>query len=154
MVLKTPFIVTWRPWRSHRFTETDNLSHPEQALDPPPYLVPHSQEAIRILYRDADLLVVDKPTLLLSVPGRHPLNRDCLIERLDAHYPGVVAVHRLDLATSGVMIIPRHRESLSRLAKAFQDRIVEKTYIARVMGSIHSSVDVSDEIPTSASCAQ
>ena len=144
MASKTPFIVTWRPWRSHRLTETDNLSHPEQALDPPPYLVPHSQEAIRILYRDADLLVVDKPTLLLSVPGRHPLNRDCLIERLDAHYPGVVAVHRLDLDTSGVMIIPRNRESLSQLAKAFQGRMIEKTYIARVIGSIRDDTGTID----------
>ena len=49
---------------------------------PPPYLVPHSQEEIRILYEDADLLLVRKPDLLLSIPGRHPLNKDCLISRL------------------------------------------------------------------------
>jgi len=108
-------------------------------LEPPPYLVPHSRELIRILYRDADLLIVDKPTLLLSVPGRHPLNRDCLIERIDAHYPGVVAVHRLDLDTSGVMIVPRHRESLSRLARQFQSRSIEKTYIARVAGVVEKN---------------
>lgn len=108
-------------------------------MEPPPYLVPHSRELIRILYRDADLLIVDKPTLLLSVPGRHPLNRDCLIERIDAHYPGVVAVHRLDLDTSGVMIVPRHRESLSRLARQFQSRSIEKTYIARVAGVVEKN---------------
>ena len=108
-------------------------------MEPPPYLVPHSREPIRILYRDADLLIVDKPTLLLSVPGRHPLNRDCLIERIDAHYPGVVAVHRLDLDTSGVMIVPRHRESLSRLARQFQSRSIEKTYIARVAGVVEKN---------------
>jgi tRNA pseudouridine32 synthase/23S rRNA pseudouridine746 synthase len=61
-------------------------------LEPPPYLVPHSQEPIRVLYRDADLLIVDKPTLLLSVPGRHPLNKDCLIHRLERHFPGVMGL--------------------------------------------------------------
>jgi tRNA pseudouridine32 synthase/23S rRNA pseudouridine746 synthase len=105
-------------------------------LEPPPYLVPHSQEPIRVLYRDADLLIVDKPTLLLSVPGRHPLNKDCLIHRLERHFPGVAAVHRLDLDTSGLMVVPRHPESLSRLARQFQERRVEKTYVARVMGLI------------------
>ena len=49
---------------------------------PPPYLVPHSQEEIRILYEDDDLLLVRKPDLLLSIPGRHPLNKDCLVTRL------------------------------------------------------------------------
>ncbi len=115
------------------------MNHPEPVLEPPPYLVPHSREPIRILYRDGDLLIVDKPTLLLSVPGRHPLNRDCLIERLDVHYPGVVAVHRLDLDTSGVMIVPRHRASLSRLARQFQSRSIEKTYIARVAGVVEKN---------------
>ena len=74
--------------------------------DEPPYLVPHSQEPIRLLYRDPHLLIVDKPTLLLSVPGRHPKNRDCLLDRLSVRYPGVSAVHRLDLDTSGVMVVP------------------------------------------------
>ena len=116
----------------------------EQVLDLPPYLVPHSRDPIRVLYRDADLLIVDKPTLLLSVPGRHPLNRDCLIDRLDPHYPGVTAVHRLDLDTSGVMIVPRHPESLSRLARQFQTRSIEKTYIARVMGLMREDTGTID----------
>ena len=104
--------------------------------DDPPYLVPHSREAIRLLYRDNDLLIVDKPTLLLSVPGRHPRNRDCLIDRLSIRYPGVNAVHRLDLDTSGVMVVPRNPQTLSALARQFQERSVEKTYIARVAGHL------------------
>ncbi|MDG2460048.1 MAG: RluA family pseudouridine synthase [Luminiphilus sp.] len=106
------------------------------ADEAPPYLVPHSQEAIRLLYRDSHLLIVDKPSLLLSVPGRHPKNYDCLLARLGRRYPGVSAVHRLDLDTSGVMIVPRRREALSHLARQFQERQVDKIYVARVAGHV------------------
>ena len=112
--------------------------------DTPPYQVPHSQEPIRLLFRDPHLLIVDKPTLLLSVPGRHPLNHDCLLNRLSVRYPGVAAVHRLDLDTSGVMVIPRHREALSRLARQFQERRIDKTYIARVAGHVAEYVGECD----------
>ena len=114
------------------------------ADDTPPYQVPHSQEFIRLLFRDPHLLIVDKPTLLLSVPGRHPLNHDCLLNRLSHRYPGVSAVHRLDLDTSGVMVIPRHREALSRLARQFQERRIDKTYIARVAGHVAADVGECD----------
>ena len=114
------------------------------ADDTPPYQVPHSQESIRLLFRDPHLLIVDKPTLLLSVPGRHPLNHDCLLARLSVCYPGVSAVHRLDLDTSGLMVIPRHREALSRLARQFQERRIDKTYIARVAGHVAKDVGECD----------
>jgi len=110
------------------------------ADDTPPYQVPHSQEAIRLLFRDPHLLILDKPTLLLSVPGRHPLNHDCLLNRLSVRYPGVSAVHRLDLDTSGVMVIPRHREALSRLARQFQERRIDKSYTARVAGQVTEDI--------------
>ncbi len=103
---------------------------------PPPYVVPHSQEPIRILYRDRDLLVVEKPHLLLSVPGRHPINHDSLILRLRRRFPGVEAVHRLDLDTSGLMIVPLHREALAEMSRLFQARAVDKTYHAIVWGQL------------------
>ena len=112
--------------------------------DAPPYLVPHSRENIGLLYRDQDLLIVDKPTLLLSVPGRHPLNHDCLLLRLSKRYPGVNAVHRLDLDTSGIMVVPRHRSALSSLARQFQERLIEKTYVARVAGRVKDDRGVID----------
>lgn len=112
--------------------------------DAPPYLVPHSRENIGLLYRDQDLLIVDKPTLLLSVPGRHPLNQDCLLLRLSKRYPGVNAVHRLDLDTSGIMVVPRHRSALSSLARQFQERLIEKTYVARVAGRVKDDRGVID----------
>lgn len=104
--------------------------------DLPPYLVPHSQEPITILYRDDDLLLVRKPHLLLSVPGRHPLNRDCLVTRLQQDYPGASIVHRLDLDTSGIMVIPLNKPAHAHISRQFQERRVHKTYEAVVYGKV------------------
>ncbi|RLQ22762.1 RNA pseudouridine synthase [Seongchinamella sediminis] len=102
----------------------------------PPYLVPHSQEEIRILYADEHLLLVRKPDLLLSIPGRHPLNRDCLITRLQRDYPSASIVHRLDLDTSGIMIIPLDKPTHAHISRQFQQRKVEKSYHAVVYGRV------------------
>ena len=102
----------------------------------PPYIVPHSQEEIRILYRDDDLLLVRKPDLLLSIPGRHPLNKDCLITRLQQDYPSASIVHRLDLDTSGIMIIPLNKPTHAHISRQFQERKVEKSYQAVVFGQV------------------
>lgn len=101
-----------------------------------PYLVPHSQEPIAILHRDGHLLLVRKPDLLLSVPGKHPLNKDCLISRLQVDYPGARIVHRLDLDTSGIMVIALTRRAESGLGRLFQQRRVEKDYVAVVDGRV------------------
>ena len=103
---------------------------------PPPYLVPHSQEEIRILYEDADLLLVRKPDLLLSIPGRHPLNKDCLVTRLQQLYPSASIVHRLDLDTSGIMVIPLNKPTHAHISRQFQQRKVEKSYHAIVYGVV------------------
>jgi tRNA pseudouridine32 synthase/23S rRNA pseudouridine746 synthase len=103
-------------------------------MQAPPYLVPHSKEPIRILYQDDDLLLVRKPDLLLSIPGRHPLNKDCLITRLQAQYPTASIVHRLDLDTSGIMVIPLNKPTHAHISRQFQQRLVEKTYHAIVFG--------------------
>ena len=100
------------------------------------YLVPHSQEEIVILYEDADLLLVRKPDLLLSIPGRHPLNKDCLITRLQQRYPTASIVHRLDLDTSGIMVIPLNKPSHAHISRQFQQRRVQKAYHAVVYGVV------------------
>lgn len=107
-------------------------------MEAPPYLVPHSREAIRVLHRDDDLLLVRKPHLLLSVPGRHPLNRDSLIGRLQARFPAARIVHRLDLDTSGIMVVPLNRAAHARLSRQFQNRQVEKVYEAVVYGVLEA----------------
>ena len=104
--------------------------------EPPPYLVPHSREEIIILYEDADLLLVRKPDLLLSIPGRHPLNKDCLITRLQQRYPTASIVHRLDLDTSGIMVIPLNKPTHAHISRQFQERKVEKSYHAVVYGVV------------------
>lgn len=101
-----------------------------------PYLVPHSQEEIAILYEDSDLLLVRKPDLLLSIPGRHPLNKDCLITRLQQTYPSASIVHRLDLDTSGIMVIPLNKPTHAHISRQFQQRQVQKSYHAIVFGVV------------------
>jgi tRNA pseudouridine32 synthase/23S rRNA pseudouridine746 synthase len=107
-------------------------------VEQPPYLVPHSQEKITILYADDDLLLVRKPDLLLSIPGRHPLNKDCLITRLQVQYPTATIVHRLDLDTSGIMVIPLNKPTHAHISRQFQERKVEKSYIAVVYGLVEA----------------
>ena len=119
------------------FVLTDTLNTDSLKPDPP-YLVPHSQEEIKILYEDTDLLLVRKPDLLLSVPGRHPLNKDCLITRLQQNWPGARIVHRLDLDTSGIMVIPLKKPVHAHISRQFQQRKVSKSYIAVVYGDMDS----------------
>lgn len=104
--------------------------------DLPPYIVPHSQEEILILHEDEHLLLVRKPDLLLSIPGRHPLNKDCLITRLQQSYPSASIVHRLDLDTSGIMVIPLNKPTHAHISRQFQERKVEKSYHAVVFGVV------------------
>jgi tRNA pseudouridine32 synthase/23S rRNA pseudouridine746 synthase len=105
----------------------------------PPYLVPHSTEAIAILHADSDLLLVRKPDLLLSIPGRHPLNKDCLITRLQRDYPTASIVHRLDLDTSGIMVIPLNKPTHAHISRQFQQREVKKSYHAIVYGVVEQN---------------
>jgi tRNA pseudouridine32 synthase/23S rRNA pseudouridine746 synthase len=105
----------------------------------PPYIVPHSTEDIAILYEDSDLLLVRKPHLLLSIPGRHPLNKDCLITRLQQDYPTASIVHRLDLDTSGIMVVPLNKPTHAHISRQFQQREVKKAYYAIVFGVVEQN---------------
>jgi tRNA pseudouridine32 synthase/23S rRNA pseudouridine746 synthase len=101
-----------------------------------PYIVPACPREVEILYRDEALLLVNKPEFLLSIPGRHPLNKDCLISRLQRDFPSASMVHRLDLDTSGIMVIPLQKAVHSHLSRQFQERKVEKSYHAVVWGLV------------------
>lgn len=103
---------------------------------PDPYIVPHCEKQIEIIYQDDDLLLINKPDGLLSVPGRHPLNKDSVINRLREEFPDAEMAHRLDLDTSGIMVIPLHKECLRRANRLFQERKVDKTYTAVVYGVV------------------
>ncbi|WP_305805548.1 RluA family pseudouridine synthase [Stenotrophomonas sp. YIM B06876] len=89
-----------------------------------------------IHYLDAHLLVVEKPAGLLSVPGRLPENRDCVVSRLQASHPEVLTVHRLDQVTSGLMLYARGKAMQVALSVLFEQRQVTKRYQALVCGVI------------------
>lgn len=99
-------------------------------------VLPPCRDSVGIVRQEASFVVVDKPARLLTVPGRHPANRDSVIERLRNEYPDVHAVHRLDFDTSGLLVIPLTKVSLSNLSQQFQARTVEKTYTAVVQGRV------------------
>ncbi|WP_443747947.1 pseudouridine synthase [Asticcacaulis solisilvae] len=89
-----------------------------------------------ILYADDYMVVADKPSGLLSVPGRGPDKQDCLVTRVQAEFPDVLTVHRLDMATSGLIVLGRGAEAQRRLSIAFSERRVEKRYAAVVAGTV------------------
>ncbi len=100
------------------------------------YIVPFCEEQVRILHRDEYLLLVRKPDLLLTIPGRNPANRDCLISRLRHRDPGASIVHRLDLDTSGIMVIPLDKPTHAHISRQFQERRIYKEYEAIVYGVV------------------
>jgi tRNA pseudouridine32 synthase/23S rRNA pseudouridine746 synthase len=89
-----------------------------------------------VLYRDDDMVVVDKPSGLLSVPGKPETHRDCLEDRVRAEYPTTLLIHRLDLETSGVMVFALSKPAQKHINLQFERRQVQKTYIARVAGVV------------------
>jgi tRNA pseudouridine32 synthase / 23S rRNA pseudouridine746 synthase len=87
-----------------------------------------------ILFMDDQIIVVDKPSGLLSVPGKLEGRHDCLQTRLVAEYPETLLVHRLDCDTSGVMIFARNKAAQGFLGQEFEKRRARKSYVARVWG--------------------
>ncbi len=89
-----------------------------------------------LTYRDESLIVVNKPAGLLAVPGRGADKQDCLASRVQAEFPGALVVHRLDMATSGLMLFARDAEMQRRLSLMFRERTVQKRYVAVVAGRL------------------
>lgn len=86
------------------------------------------------LFENDAIVVCDKPAGLLSVPGRLPAHKDSLYTRLLPLYPELMVVHRLDLATSGLIVFAKNLEANRALSRQFQQRSVKKRYIAIVTG--------------------
>ena len=86
------------------------------------------------VYADAHLLVLNKPAGLLSVPGKGADKQDCLSSRVQESYLDALIVHRLDMATSGLMLMARGRIIQAALSKLFETRAIHKRYIAVVDG--------------------
>jgi tRNA pseudouridine32 synthase/23S rRNA pseudouridine746 synthase len=104
---------------------------------------PEGDTPFELLYVDDHMLVLNKPSGLLSVPGRGPDKQDCLSARVQRHYPDALIVHRLDLQTSGLLAMARGIEAQRALNRAFEQRLVHKRYQAVVDGVVR--VEGADE---------
>lgn len=100
--------------------------------------------AIAVVHADAALLVLDKPSGLLAVPGRGADKQDCLSGRAQAFYGDALVVHRLDMATSGLMVMARGAAAQRALSRAFAARQVRKRYLAVVDGVLAAATDGSE----------
>lgn len=95
---------------------------------------PPQQPYLKILFQDNDIIVLDKPSGLLSVAGRLAIHKDSLQTRVQRVFPTASVVHRLDMSTSGIMVMALNKESHRNLSKQFQEREVSKRYVARIFG--------------------
>ena len=109
-----------------------------------PFIAPLCTETIQILYEDEYLLVIEKPTGLLSLSGKNPLNKDSVHYRLVQNYPTATMVHRLDFGTSGLMVVALNKAVNGELTKQFQERSVVKNYIATLLGHLADDEGVID----------
>lgn len=91
---------------------------------------------IDLVYADESVLVLNKPAGLLSVPGRGEDKQDCLSRRAQRHFPDALIVHRLDMATSGLMLMARGAARQRALGRSFEHREVRKRYLAVVDGRL------------------
>lgn len=97
------------------------------------------QTPLAILHRDHELLAVDKPSGLLSVPGKGAHLADCLLARVQAAFPEALLVHRLDRDTSGVMVFALSRHAQRHIGLQFEKRQARKIYLAEVAGEVAES---------------
>lgn len=93
---------------------------------------------------DEHLVVLNKPAGLLSVPGKGPAGADCLSARVQAVYPDALVVHRLDMGTSGLLVMARGATHQRSLSQAFAQRLVHKRYEAVVAGVINTNTPGAD----------
>ena len=102
------------------------------------------QDPLVVLHDDHEVVVVDKPAGLLSVPGKGPHLADCLIARVQAVFPTALLVHRLDRDTSGVMVFALTPHAQRHLGLQFEKRQTKKTYVARVWGRVAEAAGTVD----------
>ncbi len=103
---------------------------------------PPKEPFLDILFHDEHIMVVNKPSGLLSVPGRLAENHDSIISRIQTMHPDAMAVHRLDMDTSGIMVVGLTKEAISNLGKQFNQKTVTKRYVALVDGIIPDEGEV------------
>ena len=99
---------------------------------------PPTSPYLDILYQDEHIVALNKPSGLLSVPGKNREHFDSLMLRVQSVWPDAGIVHRLDMMTSGIMVMAMNKDALRYLNRQFQDRLTDKFYIAVVTGHIEA----------------
>lgn len=102
------------------------------------------EEPLHIIYQDEDLLVLSKPSGLLSVPGRDEHLQDSLQIRVEKEFPNALLVHRLDMETSGVFLMAMNKYAQRNFGLQFERRKTQKVYIARVKGILEEKQGLID----------
>jgi len=129
MVARLPAASAPRPAGAHDLTAALNLEQPSGGQGP-------DGRDLFVVFADSDLIVVNKPAGLPSVPGRPPELKDSAISRLQALYSDALVVHRLDMATSGLLLFARGAMMQRALSQLFEQRLVHKRYAAVVHGHL------------------
>lgn len=127
-----------------------------------PFIVPKCLDSIEILYQDEYILVINKPSGLLSLSGKHPLNIDSVHYRLVQGFPTCTMIHRLDFGTSGILLLALSKNINAMLCKQFSDRDVSKRYVALLHGTVNKDSGViecsiakdAENFPLMKPCAQ
>lgn len=101
-----------------------------------PFIAPRCTESIEILYQDESILLINKPSGLLSLSGKHPLNKDSVHFRLIQDFHDARLLHRLDFGTSGIMLVALNKQINGILTRQFQANTIAKTYTAVLQGHV------------------
>ena len=97
---------------------------------------PPMEPYLDVVFQDQNVLVLNKPSGLLSVPGRQAQHKDSLQLRVQEHFPQATTVHRLDMETSGLIVMALNKATHVHLGRQFEQRLVNKKYRARVYGHL------------------
>lgn len=111
---------------------------------PNDFIVPKCHDDIEILYQDESILLINKPSKLLSLSGKNPANLDSVHYRIRQKFPTAIMIHRLDLGTSGIMILALNKDTGRLLNRQFSERLVTKTYTALLFGHLHNASGIID----------
>lgn len=108
------------------------------------FIAPACHDKIEVLYQDEHLVLINKPSGLLSLSGKNPQNLDSVHHRLVQIFPGCTLVHRLDFGTSGLMVIALNKVINAALCQQFSQRAVTKMYSALLCGHLSENEGVID----------
>ncbi len=132
-------VVSWVAWEidlAASLMHMRAMSHPPSLTPPLVNYHPPKEPYLEVLYEDAHFVIINKPSGLLSVPGKAEEHWDCLDHRARQHFGDTRIVHRLDMDTSGIMVLARTDDCHRNLGRQFEKRKVAKSYVARVWGTM------------------